>query len=69
MVLQVSHVCVSSPIVDLLVLRSSHLASLTLAPIMQSAPTPQTTWVISVTASQGGKVRKPDSVAPVLTIY
>lgn len=69
MVLQVSHVYVSSPIVDLLVLRSSHLASLTLVPIMQSVPTPQTTWVISVTASQGGKVRKLDSVTRVLTTY
>lgn len=54
---QVLPVCVSLPLVDQLVQRSSHLALLTLVPITQSAPTHQTIGAINVTVSLGGKVR------------
>lgn len=57
MVWQVSPACVNFPTVAPLVLRSSPRAPLTLVPIMPFVLTHQTIWVISVTASQGGKVR------------
>lgn len=57
MVWQVSPACVNFPTVAPLVLRSSPRAPLTLVPIMLFVLTHQTIWAISVTASQGGKVR------------
>lgn len=58
MVWQVSPVCVSFRTVDPLVLKSLPLAPLIPVPIKQSAHIHQTTWVINVTASQGGMVSK-----------
>lgn len=54
---QVSPACVNFPTVAPLVLRSSPRVPLTLVPIMPFVLTHQTIWAISVTASQGGKVR------------